>query len=67
LLRVSFLTSSSSPSYFDRGCGEDAAVLPVTLDIAKGVGDVVGGELDNMVDDDRILMSDKGKMVRVSQ
>ena len=54
MLRVPFLTSGSSPSYFDRGGGEDAAVLPVTLDIAKGVGDNVGGELDNMVNDDKM-------------
>jgi hypothetical protein len=48
-LRVSFLTSGSSPSYC--GGGEDAAVVPVALDIAKGVGDDVGGGLDDMADD----------------
>ena len=47
------LTSGSrSPSLGDTGGGEDAAVLPETLDIAKGVGDDVGGELDDMVYDD---------------
>lgn len=47
------LTSGSrSRSFRDIGGGEDAAVLPETLDIAKGVGDNVGGELDDMVCDD---------------
>jgi hypothetical protein len=48
LLRVSCLTSGVSSSFCDIGGGEDAAVLPVTLDIAKGVGDDVGAGLDDM-------------------
>ena len=41
----------SSPSCLDIGGGDDAAVLPVTLDIANGVGDAVGGGLDDMAND----------------
>ena len=51
-LRVSVLTSGSSPSYLDIGGGEDAAVLLPILDITKDVGDDVGGGLDDMAEDE---------------
>lgn len=41
-------SSSARCSVGDIGGGDDVAVLPVTLDIGKGVGDDVGAGLDDM-------------------